>query len=155
MEFVKAVFTFLTKEYETLKLYFSDGDKCWNFLCNCVKQVFSSEFHVARTVSSSADHQDLDGTNEKVIWTALRTISIQEDFLRVGFANHSGLSSAYSRFMLTHMPNKAVTKLQLEMDSTMKKLKAMEEKVTKVEGLANSAISKAAAAAGGKKKKDT
>lgn len=155
VEFVKAVFSFLTKEYETLKLYFSDGDKCWNFLCNCVKQVFSSEFHVARTVSSSADHQDLDGTNEKVIWTALRTISIQEDFLRVGFANHSGLSSAYSRFMLTHMPNKTVTKLQLEMDSTMKKLKAMEEKVTKVEGLANSAISKAAAAAGGKKKKDT
>ena len=155
VEFVKSVFTFLTKEYETLKLYFSDGDKCWNFLCNCVKQVFASEFHVARSVSSSADHQDLDGTNEKVIWTALRTISIQEDFLRVGFENHSGLSSAYSRFMLTHMPNKAVNKLQVELDSTVKKVKALEEKVTKVEGLANSAISKAAAAAGGKKKKET
>ena len=155
VEFVKAVFLFLTNEYETLKLYFSEGDKCWNFLCNCVKQVFSSEFHVARAVSSSADHMNCDGTNVNVIWTALRTISIQEDFLRVGFENHSGLSSAYSRFMLTHMPNKDVTKLQTEMEGTVKKVKAMEEKLTKVEGLANSAVSKAAAAGGGKKKKET
>ncbi|GFH50736.1 predicted protein [Chaetoceros tenuissimus] len=155
VEFVKAVFLFLTNEYETLKLYFSEGDKCWNFLCNCIKQVFSSEFHVARSVSSSADHMNCDGTNVNVIWTALRTISIQEDFLCVGFENHSGLSSAYSRFMLTHMPNKAVTKLQTEMESMVKKVKAMEEKLTKVEGLANSAISKAAAAGGGKKKKET
>ncbi|GFH48954.1 predicted protein [Chaetoceros tenuissimus] len=154
VEFVKAVFLFLSNEYETLKLYFSEGDKCWNFLCNCVKQVFSSEFHVARAVSSSADHMNCDGTNVNVIWTALRTISIQEDFLRVGFENHSGLSSAYSRFMLTHMPNKAVTKLQTEMEGTVKKVKAIEEKLTKVEGLANSAISKAAAAGGGKKKKE-
>ncbi|GFH61180.1 predicted protein [Chaetoceros tenuissimus] len=154
VEFVKAVFLFLSNEYETLKLYFSEGDKCWNFLCNCVKQVFSSEFHVARAVSSSADHMNCDGTNVNVIWTALRTISIQEDFLRVGFENHSGLSSAYSRFMLTHMPNIAVTKLQTEMESTVKKVKAAEEKLTKVEGLANSAISKAAAAGGGKKKKE-
>ena len=82
IEFVKAVFSFLTKEYETLKLYFSNGEKCWNFLCNFVKQVFSSEFHVVRSVSRSADYADQEGTNEKVIWTALRTISIQEDFLR-------------------------------------------------------------------------
>lgn len=152
IEFVKAVFSFLTKEYETLKLYFSEGDKCWNFLCNCVKQVFSSEFHVARSVSRSADYADQQGTNEKVIWTALRTISIQEDFLRVGFENHAGLSSAYSRFMLTNMPNKAVTKLQAEMESSLKKLKSVEEGVKKVEGLANSAISKAAAAGGMKQK---
>lgn len=153
VEFVKAVFFFLSNEYATLKLYFSEGDKCWNFLCNCVKQVFSSEFHVARSVSSSADHMNCDGTNVNVIWTALRTISIQEDFLRVGFENHSGLSSAYSRFMLTHMPNKAVTKLQTEMESTVKKVKGMEDKLIKVESLANSALSKAAAA-GGKKKKE-
>ena len=88
-----------------------------------MKQVFSSEFHDARSVSRSADYADQEGTNEKVIWTALRTISIQEDFLRVGFENHSGLSSAYSRFMLTHMPNKALSKLQVEMDSTVKKMK--------------------------------
>ena len=94
-----------------------------------------------------------DGTNVNVIWTALRTISIQEDFLRVGVENHSGLSSASSRFMLTHMPNKAVTKLQTEMESTVKKVKGMEDKLTKVESLANSALSKAAAA-GGKKKKE-
>lgn len=154
IEFVKAVFSFLTKEYETLKLYFSDGAKCWNFLCNCVKQVFASEFHVARAVSRTADYQDREGTNEKVIWTALRTLSIQEEFLRVGFENHPGLSSAYSRFMLTHMPNKAVLKLQTEMETTVKKLKVVEEGVNKATGLANSAISKANANGAVKKKKE-
>ena len=115
---------------------------------------FSSKFHVARSVSSSADYQDCHDTNAKVIWTALRTISIQEDFLCMGFENHSGLSSVYSRFMLTHMPNKAVNKLQGEMESSVKKVKVMEDKLTKVESLANSALSKAAAAGGGKKKKE-
>lgn len=154
IEFVKAVFKFLTNEYETLKSYFSDGAKCWNFLCDCVKHVFTSEFHVARAVCRTADYQDRAGTNEKVIWTALRTLSIQEDFLRVGFENHPGLSSAYSRFMLTNMPNKAVLKLQGEMEVAVKKLKEVEAGVTKATGLANSAISKATAAGSSKKKKE-
>ena len=52
----------------------------------------------------------------------------------MGFENHLGLSSAYSCFMLTHMPNKSVLKLQDEMESTLKKLKVVEEGVTKVKG---------------------
>ena len=57
--------------------------------------------------------------------------------------------------MLIHMPNKAVSKLQVEMDSTVKKMKTVEEGVEKVKALANSAFSKAAAACGAKKKEDT
>jgi len=43
------------------------------------------------------------------MWTALRTITVQESFLQVRFKNHSSLASAsaYSRFLLTQYQTSA------------------------------------------------
>jgi len=95
--FVDAVFEFLTEEYTALSLHFPDEKVCWDFACSCVEHVFEYEFETARSVLRNPDLRS-QRIGVQVMWTALRTIAVQESFLRVGFKNHSSLASAYSRF---------------------------------------------------------
>jgi hypothetical protein len=97
--FVEAVFAFLTEEYAALYAHFGDGTLCWDFACSCVEHVFKYEFEAARAVITNPDVGDKE-IGSKIFWQSLRTIAIQESFMRVGFKNHSSLSSAYSRFLL-------------------------------------------------------
>lgn len=97
--FVEAVFSFLTEEYAALYEHFGDGALCWDFACSCVEHVFKYEFESARAVVTNPDVGDRE-IGPKIFWQSLRTIAIQESFMRVGFKNHSSLSSAYSRFLL-------------------------------------------------------
>lgn len=100
-EFVEPVFAFLTEEHSALNDHFPDEALCWDFACcSCVKHVFKYEFKAARAVIHNPDVGN-PALYPKVLWQALRTIAVQESFMRVGFKKHSSLSSAYSRFLLT------------------------------------------------------
>jgi len=98
-----AVFEFLTEEYTTLSLHFPDEKVCWDFACSCVEHVFKYEFETARSVLRNPDLR----IEVQVMWTALRTIAVQESFLQVGFKNHLSLASAYSHFLLTQYQTSA------------------------------------------------
>lgn len=145
--FVEAVFTFLTEEYAALYEHFGDGALCWDFACSCVEHVFKYEFEAARAVVTNPDVGDAE-IGGKIFWQSLRTISIQESFMRVGFKNHSSLSSAYSRFLLKQYQQTA-----LELSRTVKTLEvqqkangelktvvdALDKRIRAAEGTANSA----------------
>lgn len=117
-DFVEAIFSFLTEEYSALAEHFGDGNLCWDFACSCVEHVFKYEFESARAVVNNPDVSD-PLVRSKVLWQSLRTLSVQESFMRVGFKNHSSLSSAYSRFLLTQYQQTAaeLTKMTKELDS--------------------------------------
>jgi hypothetical protein len=140
-DFVTAVFTFLTEEYSSLTQHFCDGAVCWDFACSCVEHVFKYEFEAARSIISNPDVGNPD-IGSKLMWQSLRTISVQESFLRVGFKNRSSLSSAYSCFLLTQyqqtslelntmskemeIHKRKVAELSAALDTVEKRLKAAE-----------------------------
>jgi hypothetical protein len=146
-EFVEAVFSFLTEEYAALAEHFSDGTLCWDFACSCVEHVFKYEFEAARAVISSPEVGDTS-IHSKVLWQSLRTISVQESFLRVGFKNHSSLASAYSRFLLTQYQKMALELSKVSKEAELRKTKlaevvsivdSLDKRVRAAEGTASSA----------------
>jgi hypothetical protein len=148
-DFVEAVFSFLTEEYSALAQHFGDSNLCWDFACSCVEHVFKYEFEAARAVVNNPDVSD-PLVKSKVLWQSLRTISVQESFMRVGFKNHSSLSSAYSRFLLTQYQQTAaeLSKMTNELESNKRSfaemkgtMDAMEKRVKAAEGTANAAQS--------------
>jgi hypothetical protein len=146
-EFVEAVFNFLTEEYSALAEHFTDGVLCWDFACSCVEHVFKYEFEAARAVITNPDVGDA-AIHAKVLWQSLRTIAVQESFLRVGFKNHSSLASAYSRFLLTQYQKTAAELSKVTKDAEAYKgklvslntvVEALDKRVRAAEGTANAA----------------
>jgi hypothetical protein len=146
-EFVEAVFSFMTEEYSALAEHFNDGTLCWDFACSCIEHVFKYEFEVARAVITNPDVGDTS-INPKVLWQALRTITVQESFMRVGFKNHSSLASAYSRFLLTQYQQTALELAKVSKEAEVYKSKlvdvvgtveALDKRVRAAEGTANAA----------------
>jgi hypothetical protein len=146
-DFVEAVFEFLTEEYAALYEHFGDGALCWDFACSCVEHVFKYEFEAARAVANNPDVSD-PLVKSKVLWQSLRTLSVQESFMRVGFKNHSSLSSAYSRFLLTQYQQTAAElgRVTKELESNKRSfsevqgaVEALEKRMKAAEGTANAA----------------
>lgn len=146
-DFVEAVFSFLTEEYSALAEHFGDENLCWDFACSCIEHVFKYEFEAARAVVNNPDVAD-PGVKPKILWQSLRTISVQESFMRVGFKNHSSLSSAYSRFLLTQYQLTAaeLAKVTKELDSNKRSfselrgaVEGLEKRMKAAEGTANAA----------------
>lgn len=144
---MEAVFSFLTEEYAALAEHFSDGALCWDFACSCVEHVFKYEFEAARAVISSPEVGDTS-IHSKVLWQSLRTISVQESFLRVGFKNHSSLASAYSRYLLTQYQKTALELAKVSKEAELRKTKlaevasivdSLDKRVRAAEGTASSA----------------
>jgi hypothetical protein len=148
-DFVEAVFAFLTEEYSALAEHFKEGALCWDFACSCVEHVFKYEFEAARAVVNNPDVMD-PSVKPRVLWQSLRTIAVQETFMRVGFKNHSSLASAYSRFLLTQYQQAAgeLAKLSKEFEASKRHhtdmnnaIEALEKRVRAAEGTANAAQS--------------
>jgi uncharacterized protein YdcH (DUF465 family) len=148
-DFVEAVFSFLTEEYSALAEHFGDGNLCWDFACSCVEHVFKYEFEAARAVVNNPDVSD-PLVKSKVMWQSLRTLSVQESFMRVGFKNHSSLSSAYSRFLLTQYQQTAaeLTRVTKELETNKRSfsefqnsVESLEKRMKAAEGTANAAQS--------------
>jgi hypothetical protein len=146
-EFVTAVFAFLTEEYAALSQHFDDGSLCWDFACSCVEHVFKHEFETARAVVRNPDVVD-DSISSKILWQSLRTIAVQETFMRVGFKNHPSLASAYSKFLLTQYQKTAgeLNRVSKELDACTKicmnmaaSVEALEKRLKAAEGTANAA----------------
>jgi hypothetical protein len=133
-EFVEAVFKFLTEEYAALFEHFADGALCWDFACSCVEHMFKYKFEAARAVVTNPDVGD-SNIQYKVLWQSLRTIAIQESFLRVGFKNHSSLASAYSRFLLTQYQKSAqeLARVTKESDAYKRKFVELETKLETID----------------------
>jgi hypothetical protein len=146
-DFVESVFAFLTEEYSALAEHFKDGSLCWDFACSCVEHVFKYEFEAARAVVNNPDVMD-PSVKPRVLWQSLRTIAVQESFMRVGFKNHSSLASAYSRFLLTQYQQAAaeLARLSKEVETSKRQhtdmsnaIEALEKRVRAAEGTANAA----------------
>jgi hypothetical protein len=146
-DFAEAIFSFLTEEYSALAEHFGDGSLCWDFACSCVEHVFKYEFEAARAVVNNPDVSD-PSVRSRVMWQSLRTIAVQESFMRVGFKNHSSLSSAYSRFLLTQYQQTAAElgKMTKEVENNKRSfadikvtMESMEKRVKAAEGTANAA----------------
>lgn len=146
-EFVTAVFSFLTEEYAALSQHFDDGGLCWDFACSCVEHVFKYEFETAWAVVCNSDVVD-DSISTKILWQSLRTIAVQETFMRVGFKNHPSLASAYSKFLLTQYQKTAgeLNRVSKELDACTKicinmaaHVEAVEKRLKAAEGTANAA----------------
>lgn len=109
--------------------------------------MFKYEFEAARAVITNPDVGDAS-IHPKVLWQALRSIAVQESFLRVGFKNHSSLASAYSRFLLTQYQQMALELNRVSKEAEMGKIKmaemssafeALDKRVRAAEGTASAA----------------
>ena len=145
-EFVRALFEYITNSYAELIETFTDSAQTWDFVCHCVEHIFSHEFNVARSILRGHDLKS-QGFNERMLWTSLRTVVVQESFLAVGIANHSSLSGAYSKFLLKNSQSSEVVVMKRKLENIEVKFEAMNAKVAKfdtrikaAEGTANKAF---------------
>ena len=90
-KFIRALFEYIMNSYAELIETFTDSAQMWDYVCHCVVHVFSHEFNVARSILRGHDLK-AQGFNERMLWTSLCTVVVQESFLAVGIANHSSLS---------------------------------------------------------------
>jgi hypothetical protein len=148
-EFVRALFDYITNSYAELIETFTDSAQTWDFVCHCVEHIFSHEFNVARSILRVHDLKS-QGFNERMLWTSLRTIVVQESFLAVGIANHSSLSGAYSKFLLKNSQSSEVVVMKRKLENMEVKVEAVNAKVAKfdarikaAEGTANKAVNEA------------
>lgn len=132
-EFVRALFDYITNSYAELIETFTDSGQTWDFVCHCVEHIFSHEFNVARSILRGHDLKS-QGFNERMLWTSLRTVVVQESFLAVGIANHSSLSGAYSKFLLKNSQSSEVAGMKRKLEKMDEKVEAVAAKVTKFDG---------------------
>jgi outer membrane murein-binding lipoprotein Lpp len=148
-EFVRALFKYITNSYAELIETFTDSAQTWDFVCHCVEHIFSHEFNVARSILRGHDLKS-QGFNERMLWTSLRNVVVQESFLAVGIANHSSLSGAYSKFLLKNSQSSEVVVMKRKLENMEVKVEALNAKVAKfdtrikaAEGTANKAANEA------------
>jgi len=144
-EFVRKLFTFITDTYTELMRSFNDDERTWDFVCQCIEHIFAHEFDVARSILRGHDVTSVD-FNERMMWTSLRTIVVQETFLSKGIDNHKCLAGAYYKFLMRNSQstqvtsmNKTVEKMAATNESLVKKLAAAEAKIKGAEGTADRA----------------
>ena len=93
-EFVRKLFSFITDTYTELMRSFNDEDRTWDFVCQCIEQIFAHEFDVARSILRGHDVTSVE-LSQQMMWTSPQTIVVQETFLAKGIANHKCLAGAY------------------------------------------------------------
>jgi len=107
-----------------------DSDQTWDFVCHCVEHIFSHEFNVARSIMRGHNLKSV-GFKERMLWTSLRTVVVQESFLAVGILNHSSLSSAYFKFLLKNSQSSEVADMKRKLVVMEGKVQAVNSKVAK------------------------
>ncbi len=145
VEFVKALFAYMTDTYEDLFLSFGDESKTWDFVCKCVEDVLTTEFSEARAIAPGMDFGD-DSFSIRMAWCSLKILCVQQKFMDVGIANHSTLSATYSRFLIKNSQTADIASLKKELEASRKanskleeKLKDLESKVKAATGAADKA----------------
>ena len=145
-EFVWSLFEYITNSYAELIESFTDSEQTWNFVCHCVEHIFSYEFNVARSIMREHDLKSI-GFNERMLWTSLRTVVVQESFLAVAISNHSSLSGTYSKFLLKNSQSSEVADMKRKLVGMEGKVEAVNSKVAKfdtrikaAEGAADKAV---------------
>ena len=122
---------------------------------SCVEHIFTHEFATARTVMSGHDLNE-DSHKHKIMWNALRTVAIQEQFINIGFENHSSLAGAYYKFLLKNSQVNEVLKMRKKHEDLEKLVKTLENRIKTAEGTASKALTASGGGGkkGGKKKDD-
>ncbi len=148
-KFVRDLFNFMTDTYVEYLGSFGDSDRTWDFVCQCVEKILTSEFQEARSLANGMDFSDPD-FNLKMIWCSLRIASVQEKFLEVGMANHSVLSSTVSRYLIKNTNAGNVDSLRArlgdhqstisELEAAVAELKLQVRSATSLADKANAAI---------------
>ena len=108
-DFVRKLFTFITDTYtELMRGFNGDDERTWDFVCQCIEQIFAHEFDVARSILCGHDVTSVQ-FNQRMMWTSLRTIVVQETFLAKGIDNHKCLAGAYYKFLMRNSQSFQVT----------------------------------------------
>ena len=144
-EFVRKLFSFITDTYTELMRSFNDEERTWDFVCQCIEQIFAHEFDVARSILRGHDVTSVE-FSQRMMWTSLRTIVVQETFLAKGIDNHKCLAGAYYKFLMRNSQSsqvsvmkKTVDKMAASNEALIKKVAAAEAKVRGAEGAADKA----------------
>ena len=125
---------------------FNDEDRTWDFVsCQCIEQIFAHEFDVARSILCGHDATSVE-FSQRMMWTSLRTIVVQETFLAKGVDNHKCLVGAYYKFLMHNSQSsqvsvmkKTVDKMAASNEALIEKVAATEAKVRGAEGAADKA----------------
>ena len=152
--FIQTLFEYMTDSFFELQQSFNNKEVTWDFILSCVEHIFTHEFDSARTIMSGHDLHE-NSYRQKLMWSALRTVGVQEQFLAAGFENHPSLAGAYYKFLLKNSQVREVVQLKKKNGDLEDAIKALEVRIKSAEGMMSRAInaSKVDQPPGGKKKK--
>ena len=129
-EFIRKLFDFITDTYASLIQTFENSTSTWDFVCHCVEHIFMHEFDVARSILRGHDVKS-EQFNERMLWTSLRTVVIQETFLSKTFQNHDSLSGAYSTFLLKNSQSAEVNSMKRKLEKMESVVESLNSKIAK------------------------
>ena len=146
--FIQTLFEYMTDSFFELQQSFNNKEVTWDFILSCVEHIFTHEFDSARTIMSGHDLHE-SSYRQKLMWSALRTVGVQEQFLAAGFENHPSLAGAYYKFLLKNSQVREVVQLKKKNADLEDAVKVLEVRIKSAEGTMSRAIN---AAGGGKAK---
>ena len=142
IEFVVAMNSFITDTYREALASSGDEVDSWELVTFIVQQIFKEEFHEIRaTVRTGLDPHHPRRTAVKIIWGALRTMQVVDEFLAIGIGNHPSVNTNYVKHMVTSAQGS-------ELKAAVKKVKIMEVEIKELKKAVESADRKASAAQG-------
>ena len=98
-KFCRELFVYMADTYQEFLGCFGDPDTTWDFVCQCIEKVLTTEFQEAKSLATGMDFTDSE-FSIKMIWCSMNICAVQEKFLEVGIANHPVLSSTISRYLI-------------------------------------------------------
>ena len=114
---------FIDTTYKKLKAAGFDSERSWALVTKLVYRIFSDMNKVRNGVENSLELTNPADLCGKVLFATLRTIDIQEEYMRHNIADHPSISSEYVKFLAMNSGLQKVAKLEKEVEVVQKAVK--------------------------------
>ncbi len=139
-KFIRDLLSFMTDSYLEYMGSFGDTNTTWDFVCECVERILTTEFREAKSLATGMDFSEQD-FSIKMIWCALNICTAQERFLEVGIPNHPVLSSTISRYLIKNTNAGNVEGIRTTVTSHTATIASLEAAITELRSQVRSATS--------------
>ncbi len=130
----------MTDSYLEYMGSFGESDRTWDFVCECVERILTTEFREAKSLATGMDFSEPD-FNIKMIWCSLNVCAAQEKFLEVGISNHPVLSSTISRYLIKNTSAGNVDSVRTTVASQAATIASLESSISELRNQVKSAAS--------------
>lgn len=135
--FIENLSSYITETYQSFRDVVGDGKSVWSLITFVVEHIFRRDFGQVRANTIGAIDPGNRASGLRMMWSAIRCVSIATDFIKHGIKNAPAVSASYVRFVIKHSNMGKVTTLMEENASLKRKLSDLTTVVNEVKRTAD------------------